>query len=768
MKKNLILTICMPAILLAGCTSKIQESEIEITPEPTQKNIIITARISGADTRVSYFEDQNGEGRPILHQQWNIGDWVYGFDDDDHALYLRVFEIVEENGERIARLENTGVGLPFPESGYIHMFYLGKTSEESESPESVDLYDFQTERRIRFYDSSDYWSPFHYSENPEWKLNNNTAAGIMTADAEVTSVVDGDVLTVSAELSFKNQMAIIGIEGLQVDPEISIDRIELSGIRTAAFYQIDGNETRFSFSDIDADGWIDINLEDEPCADEKGFIRFESPIFVAVFPRDKDADLSEIELRARVAGGYEGEEPLFYSLSLGKKTIEAGKYYYVPTKRYSSPPAIRVYVSGDPQTFSTLGEACDYIATLGEGTYPSLQLLQNCTIDNPVLFTTTSNEQIVYFDLMGKTLTLENGAYLEARGPIQLNISCGTIMQTSEAPVLVSSADGVYFEGEDMGVIDMITGASNTTPIQVTDGEVKISGGYFECVSGQLISNTSSWPSIIEGGRFTADPTHASNVVSGDGLIIAQDDFLDYPFMCLPESVYVNLAHTSGGVVKLFSFNRYGYHKVYLTKNNLYKDQNNNWLFEEGPNWEGQPQNSNTHKSLFTFNELSNGYVSCVTVGDDEYSWLNSSEWDALWNRTSGSPLYETIASYMKCNVEDAEGALWRNLLVFPDTYDWPSGAGEIPDAINNDDMSWSDAPVFTATQANALLYAGFVFLPAAVPGEGSMGFYGGYLSSDYGCHYIFNDDFLGRDPDSGGSNYTPYSLHVYYPCVSY
>lgn len=766
MKKNLILTLCLPALLLAGCTSEIQEPEVEVNPEITQKNVIITARIGSADTRVSYFEDKDGEGRPILHQQWNVGDWVFGFDDDDNALYLRVFEIVEEDGERIARLENTGVGCPFPESGYIHMFYLGKTN--GESPESVDLYDFQSEKIIRFYDSSEFSSPFSYSENPEWSEDNNTAAGIMTADAEVSSVVVDGVLTVSADLSFHNQMAIIGIEGLQVDPGVEIDRIELSGIRTKAAYQIVNNQIELSFDGFDAEDGIDINLADNPSADENGYIRFESPIFVAVFPRDKEADETEVELRARVSGWNEGEEPLFYALTLGKKTIEAGKYYYIPTKTFSGPPAVRVvFGDGEESSFSSFEEACGFIATLDDRADPLLRLLQDCTINNPVVFTTTSQEQVVYLDLMEHTLTLEDGAYLEAKGPIQFNISCGTIIQTSDAPVLLSSADDVCFESGGYGEVTMFSMASSVSPIQVTDGAVRISGGYFGWTDGPLISSSSTYPSVIEGGRFYFHPTLTDNVVLQDGMVIAQDDYTDFPFLCILESVYDNLAHTSDGVIKLFSLNKSGYDKVYLTKNNLYRDQNNNWLFEEGPNWEGQNQDSDTHKNLFTFSELSNGsmYVSGdVSVGDDLYSWLNSSDWDALWNRSSGYPLYEKIASYMKCNVEDSEDALWRNLLVFPDTYDWPSGAGEIPDAINNGDMPWSDAPVFTADQANALIDAGFVFLPAAVP-AGSEGYYGGYLSSDSESHYIFNNEYVDSNRDPRGSNYNRYSLHVYYPC---
>ena len=765
MKKNLILTLCLPALLLAGCTSEIQEPEVEVNPEITQKNVIITARIGSADTRVSYFEDKDGEGRPILHQQWNVGDWVFGFDDDDNALYLRVFEIVEEDGERIARLENTGVGCPFPESGYIHMFYLGKTN--GESPESVDLYDFQSEKIIRFYDSSEIWSPFSYSEDPEWSVDNNTAAGIMTADAEVSSVVVDGVLTVSADLSFHNQMAIIGIEGLQVDPGVEIDRIELSGIRTKAAYQIVNNQIELSFDGFDAEDGIDINLADNPSADENGYIRFESPIFVAVFPRDKDADETEVELRARVSGWNEGEEPLFYALTLGKKTIEAGKYYYIQTKTFSGPPAVRVvFGDGEESSFSSLEEACDFIATLDDLANPTLQLLRDCTVNNPAVFTTTSQEQLVNLDLMGHTLTLENGAYLEASGPIQLFIFSGDIIQTSDAPVLLSSAD-VFFESGGYAEFTVFSMASSVSPIQVTDGAVTISGGYFGWTYGPLISSSSTYPSFIGGGRFSIHPTLTDNVVLQDGMVIAQDDYTDFPFLCILESVYDNLAHTSDGVIKLFSLNKSGYGKVYLTKNNLYRDQNNNWLFEEGPNWEGQNQDSDTHKNLFTFSELSNGsmYVSGdVSVGDDLYSWLNSSDWDALWNRSSGYPLYEKIASYMKCNVEDSEDALWRNLLVFPDTYDWPSGAGEIPDAINNGDMPWSDAPVFTADQANALIDAGFVFLPAAVP-AGSEGYYGGYLSSDSEIHYIFNNEYVDSNREPRGSNYNRYSLHVYYPC---
>ena len=85
--KNHRLTIL--ALLLA-CGTACQQKEIlpEETPVPEpEKKVVITASFAQADTRISYTEDPETHK---LHQDWEVGDMLFGFDDNSQALTLEV------------------------------------------------------------------------------------------------------------------------------------------------------------------------------------------------------------------------------------------------------------------------------------------------------------------------------------------------------------------------------------------------------------------------------------------------------------------------------------------------------------------------------------------------------------------------------------------------------------------------------------------------------------------------------------------------------
>ena len=93
-------------------------------------------------------------------------------------------------------------------------------------------------------------------------------------------------------------------------------------------------------------------------------------------------------------------------------------------------------------------------------------------------------------------------------------------------------------------------------------------------------------------------------------------------------------------------------------------------------------------------------------------------------------------------------------LLLFPDTFSWPSDAGEAPSNINavSGSRQWSELPAYTLSQFAALEKAGCVFLPAAGSRLGTdvqgVGHEGNYWSS------------------YGFSSEVRHDQHSYYLCI--
>ena len=316
-------------------------------------------------------------------------------------------------------------------------------------------------------------------------------------------------------------------------------------------------------------------------------------------------------------------------------------------------------------------------------------------------------------------------------------------------------------------------------PIQLSGtGEVAIRGGRYAWSAGSLIEYESSAYAEITGGRFSKDP----EVDPWSGYVLCWDDdparvdpYEDEqppycPYLCLPESVYQNVAHTEDAdglrILKYVSLS-YG-RKAYLALNNLYMDQEGYYGFEN-PNWIGNPVLSADHVNYFPQN-LSDSFM----IGNDLFSGLYGSYWSDLWDNEDRCSL-----RFMKCRVQGAGEAYWNNIVIFPDVFEWPSGISVADNQLNNKALPWVPAdpdaiaaPVFTISQAEDLQNAGCVFLPAAgrkatVDGEDCIlendkGFY--WPASNNGLYLYFDETTL-KIQSRDGIYYDSLPVRLYYPC---
>ena len=680
MNKTITHALLIPVLLLTGCTATLKESEWKDDPQPQEKRVFITARIGGPSTRVSYFEqvttDENDKTKRLLHQQWNRDDCVYGFYVENGAqkpVVLKVTDIVEEGEDRYAVLECASSD--FPSSGTIHMFYLGKGDAEY-GPYAMSL---DTENsRLSFVSDN---SSFFYTEDPESREYINVA-GVMTADAAVGSEIIDGVLTLTADLTFENQAAIIGIEGIQVSPGATIDRITLSGVRTAANYQVDEGKLSLNFDGIEADGSVAVSLEDLPEADNEGYIRFETPLLVAVFPRDDENDPAGIRITARSTDVNEFLETQdVYTLSLGPKDIEAGKYYYISTKRLKIPSVKVGNDDGDEyELFASLEEASEYVNSSASWPNISVELLRDCTAEGPVTFTGTQEGQWMEFYVYNNTLTLSGGPIV-VDGLEVVSISSGAFVQSSSDQPLLSVLSG--YVALDGGSYDGT--ASSAYLIQVSGtGEVCVANGdYALNQDGLFITSDNEGDSFVQGGRFSLSP-----VVDGVGALgFYELDRQPYPYICLAETVFESLAHTADGILKTTTVD-YDGTWVIMARNNLYNEIEDYRFM--GLLWEEHTMNGNPYFGP----EIEYSYE----VDQTFYRSLSALQWDFILHRS------ETAPNYMKCCVvDDVWCEKWNHLVLFPDLFECEEYMDDIQTYAN---VEVGDLLEITGEQAQSLLDA--------------------------------------------------------------
>ena len=495
--KNLRFTIL--ALLLA-CGTACQQKEIllEETPAPDpEKKVVITASFAQADTRIAYTEDPETHK---LHQDWEVGDVLFGFDDSSNPLTLEVTAVDGETG--VATLEVADGSLP--ESGAIHMLYTGDrlgwnlALDENGIPSAVLI-------------------------NNQVAATSTTVPAIATADATVS----GNDL----HLVFENQTAVLGIKGFHGLPAGStVVSFYVEGVNNFATISLENGKLKLSpsafplFEGFFVD-YISVHSPAGWTADDTGAV--DDVFYVAVFP---NSQASPISLQA-----CDSQENS-YTNSLGEKAIVAGKYYYMNNKELRTRVA---QVGNDDSGWAdaySIEDAFALASSIAGTSY--IYLSADCvasadlSLTNPATRSAADPAVQVILDLYGSTLDMNGHSLCVEGAGASLSITnswgTGVLLQEADVPVLKVS-DGslkVLYEEEEDGYNPVIKCTSHTTgysPIVVTGGNLRLEGGYyFFNTTARLINSASAdYAYVAKECRFNKNPgfTASSCTLDRDHMI---------------------------------------------------------------------------------------------------------------------------------------------------------------------------------------------------------------------------------------------------------
>lgn len=669
--KNHRLTIL--ALLLA-CGTACQQKEIlpeETTvPEP-EKKVVITASFAQADTRISYTEDPETHK---LHQDWEVGDMLFGFDDNSQALTLEVTAVDGETG--VATLDVAAGALP--ESGAIHMLYTGDRHgwnlafDENGIPSAVLI-------------------------NNQVAATSTTVPAIATADATVS----GNDL----HLVFENQTAVLGIKGFHGLPAGStVVSFYVEGVNNFATISLENGKltlspSAFALFDDFVLNYISVNKDEGWTADDTGAV--DDVFYVAVFP---NSQASPISLQA-----YDSQENS-YTNSLGKKAIVAGKYYYMNNKELRTRVAkVGNDESGWADAYS-IEDAFALASSLAGTSY--IYLSADCvasadlSLTNPGTRSAADPAVRVILDLDGSTLDMNGHSICVEGAGASLSITnswgTGILLQEADVPVLKVS-DGslkVMYEEEEDGYNPVIKCTSHTTgysPIVVTGGNLRLEGGYyFFNTTARLINSASAdYAYVAKECRFNKNPgfTASSCTLDRDHMIGKAKpvtvDGITYNYRYVDNHAAYD---TNDGKFKHFTINADG-EVAYLSKFNLKADGT---MISSA--WDYASDASCLMDRTQYDAAAENGYPS-----------LSKDEWTYLLKTRSASTINGVPnARFVKCTFQEKRG-----LLIFPDEFEWPANAGAAPaaTAINNATANY-DTVVYRV-YANTLIARGCVFLQA-------------------------------------------------------
>lgn len=665
--KNPRLTILA---LLLVCGTACQQKEIlpEETPVPEpEKKVVITASFAQADTRISYTEDPETHK---LHQDWEVGDMLFGFDDNSQALTLEVTAVDGETG--VATLDVAAGELP--SSGAIHMLYTGDREgwnlafDENGIPSAVLI-------------------------NNQVAATSTTVPAIATADATVSGT--------DLHLVFENQTAVLGIKGFHgLQAGSTVVSFFVNGVNNYASISLENGKLCLTPADNpNLQGAVFVEKDGGWTADEMGAVN--ETFYVAVFPNSQAAD---IQLSAYdLSNGY-------YVNQLGSKSIAAGKYYYMNNKELRTRVArVGNDESGWADAYS-IEDAFALASSIAGTSY--IYLSADCaasadlSLTNPATRSAADPVVQVILDLKGSTLDMNGHSICVERAGASLSITnsrgTGVLLQEADVPVLKVS-DGslkVLYEEEEEGYNPVIKCTSHTTgysPIVVTGGNLRLEGGYyFFNTTARLINSASAdYAYVAKECRFNKNPgfTASSCTLDRDHMIGKAKpvtvDGITYNYRYVDNHAAYD---TNNGKFKHFTINADG-EVAYLSKFNLKADGT---MMSSA--WDYAADASCLMDRTQYDAAAANGYPS-----------LSKEEWTYLLKTRSASTINGVPnARFVKCTFQEKRG-----LLIFPDEFEWPAGAGAAPaeSAINNGSANY-DAVVYRV-YANTLIARGCVFLQA-------------------------------------------------------
>ena len=669
--------------LLLACGTACQQKEIlpeETTLPESEKTVVITASFANPSTRVSYSEDAETHK---LHQEWEEGDVLFGFDDNSNSLTLIVTAVDAQTG--VATLDVTEGELP--ETGSIHMVYSGDREGEN-------------------LDFMGPGGPIFVGLSNQVAATGTTVPAILTADAAVSAS--------GIHLVFENQTAILGIKGFHGLPANSVvESFFVEGVYNAAFIMLDGQGhlSVMAGNDQSLQNAVYIDKNGGWTADETGTVN--ETFYVAVLP---NAQESEIRLVA-----YDSESTQYIN-NLGSKTIAAGKYYYMNNKELAPTAAYLYFSSGEQAMTSSIEEAFELACAAAEDC--EIYLGANCTAEEDLSITTSatrasgdrsdaSPEFWITLDLDGYTLNMNGHSICMNAAGASLDITntynIGVLLQEAAVPVLQvfdgkvtiphnPEKDDYYNTYNYNPIIRCTSNETGYSPFVVTGGELNLEGGYYYFrTTSQLIRSTdASYAYVSKNCRFSRNPgfTASSCTLDYDHIIgkakpVELDGTIYHYRYVDKHAAYDN----EDGRFKHFTINRDG-DAVYLSRFNL--SNTNGQFLEKG--WDYTPDATCFLSRDQYINWADNGILS---LSQEEWTYL-------LFTRAASTVNGTENARFMKCTFQEKRG-----LLIFPDVFTWPSGAGpeSIATAINSIDANY-DVVIYRQF-ANTLIARGCVFLQA-------------------------------------------------------
>lgn len=368
----------------------------------------VTAEIE--QTRVSYTDTDSG-----LKQSWESGDELKGWFEEPSSIFHNIKFTVSEINDGIATLTTTSQPLP-SQGTAVHLVYAPGSGDD-----------------VSFVGMTNQGTTVK-------------APALMSSTATVTEN--------GLSFTFRNDCAIIEITGMKgLTAGKVINKISVTDLCLLGSYSMVNN----TFNLTPRNEVQTLDYYGSWTVDENGSIG--DRILITAIP---NGTASKINVTATATDGST------YTLSLGEKTLAAGKCYRLAGKELSS--AARI----DDKCFATLSEAFTYSNTL------------------------SADHEIV---LLGDSEISDNRAlYIESGKKVTLDLNGCTIRFGKDSHISIKSGNTLTVK--DSGTDGAIVSEASYSPLK-NKGTLTIEGGAFSCGDQPAVDNEDDGNVTISGGVFT-------------------------------------------------------------------------------------------------------------------------------------------------------------------------------------------------------------------------------------------------------------------------